>query len=119
MAVQMILGNVCDRTCRRMELFDGFQLEAADLGNRYGIICRVECCGCVRGSDVSDHFYFRLICFHDLAEQRCCCGLSVGTGNRKHFSAAYLIRQLHFTDDRDLFFFHFKDNRQIRRNARA
>ena len=31
MAVQMILGNVCDRTCRRMELFDGFQLEAADL----------------------------------------------------------------------------------------
>ncbi len=46
MAVQMILGNVCDRTCRRMELFDGFQLEATDLGNRYGIICRVECLGC-------------------------------------------------------------------------
>lgn len=41
--------------CRRMELFDGFQLEAADLGNRYGgIICRVSsAAGCVRGSDVS------------------------------------------------------------------
>ena len=100
MAVQMILGNV--EQCRGpgMEIHDGLQLEAADLGNKHIVLPAVHRRRRVGIADVPHHMRDLARIFEDFTQQTDGSGLAVGTRHRHHFACRQLVGQLQLANDR-------------------
>ena len=100
--VQVILRDVEDGADLRAEILDRFQLEAADLRHRHGVLRGFQSHRGIRGSDISHHIHLRQIIRHDLSQHGRGGGLSVGARHRQHPALSHLVSQLHFSPDGDI-----------------